>query len=160
MENGFKSANCKNAADDLRNRTLAAIPGELARLVYLASTRDYNCGRYHHEGLSVRFGFEQAQEALQEAHRVVFFRLSSLSLEQLVEELENYLRASHEAAGDFIQTWQELEPYRIAIPKETDAAQVQLFLSNVRIALEILRCRQEGNRTGRPASSPRQLLGL
>lgn len=160
MEDIFKSTTRKNASDDLRNRTLAAIPGELARLVYLASTRDYNSGRYHHEGLSARFGFEQAQEALQDAHRAVFFRLSSLSLERLVEELETYLRASHEAAGDFIQTWQELEPYRIAIPKETDAAQVQLFLSNVRIGLEILRCRQEGNRTGPPVSSPRQLLGL
>lgn len=160
MEYVFKSANCRNASDDLRNRTLAAIPGELARLVYLASTRDYNSGRYHHEGLSARFGFEQAQEALEEAHRGVFLRLSGLSLERLVEELEIYLRASREVASDLIQTWQELEPYRIAIPKETDAAQVQLFLSNVRIGLEILRCRQEGNRTDLPASSPRQLLGL
>ena len=141
-------------------RTLAAIPGELARLVYLASTRDYNSGRYHHEGLSARFGFEQAQKALEEAHRAAFADLSSLSLERLVGELETYLQASHEAAGDFIATWQELEPYRIAIPKETDAAQVQLFLSNVRIGLEILRCRQEENRTGLPASSPRPLPGL
>lgn len=160
MEDAFKSAIKKSASDDLRNRTLAAIPGELARLVYLASTRDYNSGRYHHEGLSARFGFEQAQEALREAHRAAFFRLCSLSLEQLVEELEIYLRASHEPAGDFIETWQELAPYRIAIPKETDAAQVQLFLSNVRIGLEILRFRREGNRTGLPASSPRQLLAL
>ena len=39
------------AYDDLLNRSLSKISCDLARLIYLASTRDYNTGTYHHDGL-------------------------------------------------------------------------------------------------------------
>jgi len=42
--------------DDLVNRTLSRISCDLGRLIYLASTREYNTGNYHHEGLASRFG--------------------------------------------------------------------------------------------------------
>jgi len=52
------------AIRDLENRTLASLHGELTKLVYLSSTRDYNTGEYLHEGLAQRFGAEAAQQAL------------------------------------------------------------------------------------------------
>ena len=59
----------RKAYDDLERRTLSGMPGDFARLIYLASTRDYNSGMYHHEGLAARYGIEQAREALQTAQQ-------------------------------------------------------------------------------------------
>ena len=41
-ENG---STMQQAYDDLQRRSLSKIPGDLARLIYLASTREYNTGR-------------------------------------------------------------------------------------------------------------------
>src|SRR6266478_8103081 len=78
---------------DLRNRTLAKLDGDFARLVYLASTRDYNTGRYAHDGLSFRFSESVAQEALSAAHRGVFASLALRPLRVLVANLEQYIRS-------------------------------------------------------------------
>jgi len=132
----------QSAYDDLLRRTLGGIPCDLARLIYLASTRDYNSGTYHHEGLSVRHRPEEACDALQTAHREIFYRLASMSLENLVGELELYVRVSREHPMGFLRAWQELEPYRVAIPMEVDPTMVRLFLSNIKLALEVLKCRR------------------
>jgi hypothetical protein len=143
-----------DAFDDLLRRTLSKIPCDLGRLIYLASTRDYNTGTYHHEGLSARHPGDGAREALQAAHRDVFCRLASSTLEELVGQLEMYVQSSHERPEELVRTWQELEPYRIAIPMHADPTMVQLFLSNIRIALEVLRFRQKPNPV-RPSDASR-----
>jgi len=159
MTDPAKLVTMKNAYDDLVGRSLSAIQCELARLIYLASTRDYNSGMYHHEGLSARYGPEQARDALQAAHRDIFYNLVALPLEELVNELEIYVCVSREAPTGFIHAWQELEPYRVAVPMEVDSTMVQLFLSNIRLALEVLRFRQEQNQARPSASSLQPLLG-
>ena len=146
------------AYDDLMRRTLSGVSCDLARLIYLASTRDYNSGAYHHEGLATRFGPEPARYALQGAHRDVFSRLVNLSLEEMVGELETYVRMSCESPTEVVHAWKELEPYRVAIPMAMDATMVQLFLSNIRLALEILQFRQGQSPENQPAASRRPLL--
>jgi hypothetical protein len=131
------------AYDDLLQRSLSKISCDLARLIYLASTRDYNTGTYHHEGLAARFRPEVAGKALEIAHRQIFYQLSGCSLEELVEQLQTYLDCSHESAADVLRIWQKLEPYRVAIPVEVNPAVARLFLSNIRLALAIWRFRQE-----------------
>jgi hypothetical protein len=148
-----------NAYDDLLRRTLSSIPCDLSRLIYLASTRDYNSGIYHHDGLAARFSPQEAFDALQAAHRDIFFKLIALPLEGLVGELEIYVRTSREAPAGFVHAWQELEPYRVAVPMEVDSTMVQLFLSNIRLALEVLKFRQQRNPILPPAASPQPLLG-
>jgi hypothetical protein len=130
------------AYDDLLQRSLSKISCDLARLVYLASTRDYNTGTYHHDGLAARFRADAAGQALEIAHRQIFYRLSAYSLEDLVTELELYLNSSRECPTDVLRIWQKLEPYRIAVPVEVNPAVARLFLSNVRLALAIWRFRQ------------------
>jgi hypothetical protein len=130
------------AYDDLLQRSLSKISCDLARLVYLASTRDYNTGTYHHDGLAARFRADAAGQALEIAHRQIFYRLSACSLEELVTELELYLNSSRECPTDVLRIWQKLEPYRIAVPVEVNPAVARLFLSNVRLALAIWRFRQ------------------
>jgi hypothetical protein len=159
MTGTAKLVTMNNAYDDLLRRTLAGIQCDLARLIYLASTRDYNSGMYHHEGLCARYGEEPARDALQAAHRDIFFRLVALTLEELVDELEIYVCLSREAPTGLIHAWQKLEPYRVAVPMEVDSTMVQLFLSNIRLALEVLRFRQKQSQVGRSASSLQPLLG-
>jgi hypothetical protein len=153
MNNPSHLLTVQNASEDLQRRTLSHIPCDFARLIYLASMRDYNCAIYHHEGLAARYGQEQAREALQASHRDIFCKLAFLPLEGLVTELEVYVRASHEAPDDLIHAWQELEPYRVAVPMEADSTMVQLFLSNIRLALEVLRFRREQSQACQPVSS-------
>ena len=137
-----KRGGLQNAYEDLLDRTLASISSDLARLIYLASTRDYNTGTYHHEGLSVRHAPGEAREALRTAHQEVFQKLAAMKLEDLVEELELYVRISREQPTGLVRTWLQLEPYRVAVPLEADPTFVRLFLSNIRLALEVLKHRR------------------
>jgi hypothetical protein len=131
------------ASDDLRNRTLAKIGLEFGRLIYLASTRDYNTGRYYHDGLAFRFSEEAAGKALAEAHREVFMNLSLGPLEDLVDQLQLYLLSVGTELKEVIRTWEKLEPYRVAIPADSDPLTASLFLANVKIALAVVESRYQ-----------------
>jgi hypothetical protein len=128
----------QEAYDDLLRRTLARLSCDLTRLVYLASMRDYNTGKYHHDGLSARFSPDIAREALEMAHRDVFHRVAALSLHELVKQMVVYLESSHERQNDVLRAWRRLEPYRIAIPMNVNTTVASLFISNVKLALVIL----------------------
>jgi len=132
----------RKAYEDLWQRTLGKISGDLNRMVYLASTRDYNSGRYHHAGLEGSFGYEAVRQALEAAHHEIFWKLTRYSLEQLVGELEVYVRSSGESPEELLRTWRTLQPYRIAIPLEVDALAAQLLLSNLKLSLEVLEKRR------------------
>ena len=141
--NTTKLVTVQAAYDDFLQRSLSKLSCDLARLIYLASTRDYNTGTYHHDGLASRFNPETAAKALEVAHRQIFLQLSAYSLEELVEQLRIYFEASKDGATEILRMWQKLEPYRIAIPVEVNPAVARLFLSNVRLALAIWRSRQD-----------------
>ena len=64
MSRNARRMDSETAIDDLKNRTIAGIAGDIGRLIYLASTRDYNTGRYYHAGLASRFTEEVASNAL------------------------------------------------------------------------------------------------
>ena len=138
-----KTPSVEDAYDDLMRRSLSKITGDLARLIYLASTRDYNTGKYHHDGLAVRSGAEIACQALALAHRQIFYRIATRSLEELVREVEIYASSSQQSREEILQVWQKLEPYRVSLPVDVNVAAARLFVSNVRLALAILRRRQE-----------------
>jgi hypothetical protein len=143
MTSSIKLITVQAAYEDFLQRSLSKVSCDLARLIYLASTRDYNTGSYHHDGLSSRFNPEVAAKAIEIAHRQIFYQLSAYSLEELVEQLKTYFDSSQESAEEILRTWQKLEPYRIAIPVEVNPAVARLFLSNVRLALAIWRSRRD-----------------
>ena len=91
----------------------------------------------------MRFSADVARKALEIAHRQVFYRVSAYSLEELSEEVEIYLKSSRECPLEVLRAWQNLEPYRIAVPMEVNPAVARLFLSNIRLALAIFRHRQQ-----------------
>jgi hypothetical protein len=138
------------AYDDLCQRTLAKVPGDLNRLIYLASMRDYNSGRYHHAGLAGQFGEEAAREALETAHLELFWKLTTSPLEELVRQLEAYVQASHEPPEELLRTWRTLRPYHVAIPLDVEPGASRLFVSNLKLALEVLQQRLEKSSTTHP----------
>jgi hypothetical protein len=138
-----KMVTVEQAYDDLSRRSLSKIDGDLARLIYLASTRDYNTGKYHHDGLAARFQEETAGQALELAHREIFVQIAARSLEEIVDQVEIYVSSSPQSREEVLHVWQRLEPYRVALPVDVNIAVAQLFVSNIKLALAILRQRYQ-----------------
>jgi len=145
MESGTERMDIREAIADVRRRTLTGIHGDIARLIYLASTRDYNTGRYYHDGLAFKFTEEVAERALEFSHREIFQRLVFTPLEAFAEELETFIQTNLTAREKVIEVWKKLEPYRVTIPQNSDPVSAELFISNVRIALAILEGRKKPN---------------
>lgn len=141
MDARVKRMPVEAAREDLHNRTLAKLKGDFARLIYLASTRDYSTGQYQHDGLAHEFSQDAAAAALTACHQEIFKSLATSSLEDLVEELEVYARCNQIEMTELISTWEKLQPYRITPPLQCDPMTTELFASNVTVALAILRTR-------------------
>ena len=150
-----KPASVRDAADDLHRRTLSKLSRPLDKLIYLASTRDYNTGVYYHDGLASVYTQDVACQALAECHRETFRELLGTSLRELVIQMEDYMESVHLSADKFISAWKKLEPYRVTVPVESDPLAAEFLFANLRTALAIVEMRQ----TDRPPSEPASSLG-
>jgi hypothetical protein len=137
----LKRSDVLAAADDLRRHTLAHLPLALERMIYLASTRDYNNGLYYHQGLASRYSEAAACEGLADCHRESFHELLNASLEELVQQLQSYAESTGAIASTFVTAWKELEPYRVAVPVGTDPFAANFMFSNLKVALAIFEAR-------------------
>lgn len=133
------SADFNAALQDLRERTLADLPGGVTKLVYLSSTRDYNTGEYQHAGLADRFGGETAQKALAQCHEVTFRELLDTSLAEWVAELATYIESTGAEREKVLDAWRRLQAYRVLVPNTCDSLTADYFVSTVKLALEALR---------------------
>jgi hypothetical protein len=126
------------AVRDLEDRTLVHLQGRLTRLVYLSSTRDYNTGEYQHEGLAQRFGVQAAQQALAHCHEAAFQDLLDTSLSDLVAQLTDYIESTGAEREKVLKSWRDLQAYRVLIPSSCDPLKADFFVTNIKIALEVL----------------------
>lgn len=149
----FRSSRISAAVEDLKNRTLLHIPGDIAQLVYLASTRDYNTGKYYHDGLALCFTEQAAGEAVARCHEEIFRRVLEAPLKELVSKLEQYMDTI-DTTDKFLSTWLTLEPYRMIIPVTCDPLSAKLFCSNLAIALSILESRVKNGAENRRDALP------
>jgi hypothetical protein len=147
---GEKRGDVRSAADDLRRRTLSQFSRPLDRLIYLASTRDYNTGVYYHDGLAAVYSQDVACQALADCHREAFREILRTSLRDLVRQLENYMESVRLGTETFVEAWKKLEPYRVTVPVESDPLAAEFLFANFRTALAILETRQ----AARPALGP------
>lgn len=143
MSPGIQREDLEAAIQDLRDRTLAGLRGEFARLIYLSSMRNYNTGQYYHEGLASQFSAEIAVTALALCHEQTFRSLVYSPLEAFVKELDSYVGSTGEHPEDVLEFWMKFEPYRVVIPMDCESLAAELFTSNVRVALAVLQARQE-----------------
>lgn len=127
------------AAEDVWDRTVSQIPTTFGRIVYLASLRNENSGRYEHYGLSHIYSGTEADRVLRACHQEVFSDWLNYSLLQQRNDLEAYLNSIEDDRATVLETWLELSPYRSLIPADASAAERRLYLSDLELILDLLR---------------------
>jgi hypothetical protein len=147
------------AKEDLRLRTLEPIGYDFGRLIYLSSLRDFNTGEYYHQGLAHSFSEQAASAALVACHQEIFYRLVSSPLESLVAQVERFMRSSPHDWKKTLNAWETLEAYRVMVPSVSNRLVAELFRSNVRVAMEVLKGRGGIQAEKQPAALPPPLLG-
>jgi hypothetical protein len=124
----------KSALQDLRETTLAAISGLLAKLAYLASLRDGK-GGYLHWGLSLVHGEESSDRALKAAHTEVLSTVLRTPISELVEDLQESSQDSKESTGAYVEGMRA--KFNELLPTPQDAASAR-HLNSVLVALSNL----------------------
>lgn len=124
---------------DFEERTLVGLKGHFCQLVYIASLRDYNTGRYHHYGLESRFTVEAIDEGLRQCHRRIFEELVILPLKEQTQDLMSFFESLKEDKGRLVGVWRGLRSYQILPPEDCPPLARELFDKNMRIMLRILR---------------------
>jgi hypothetical protein len=122
----------------IRVTALDTFPNDLTRMLYLASLRDCNSGRYLHPQLSPMIGVEGADHALSVCHDQVFRGLLKTSISAYVLQLEEYIRYTRADRGTVLRTWQSLKAYQSTIPVQALPIYSDLFCLNIELALLIL----------------------
>lgn len=129
----------RNAASDLWRNTLSQIPSVFGRLVYLASLRNANNGRYEHHGLALVCGDDDSNHALAKSHAQVFAEWLALNVEQQKTDLDLYISGLAEDKGTVVETWVRLAPYRNLIPATVRGVERRLYISDLTALMELLR---------------------
>lgn len=129
----------RGAGADVWRNTLSQIPTVFGRLVYLASLRNSNSGRYEHHGLALLFGEEESSRALKKSHSEVFAEWLGFNVEQQKADLDLYLSGLPEDRRTVIETWVKLAPYRNLIPANVRNVERRLYIADLTALMELLR---------------------
>jgi hypothetical protein len=138
----------KSALQDLRETTLAAISGVLAKLTYLGSLRRRE-GGYRHWGMSLVHGEEASERALKAAHTEVLSTVLRTPITDLEEDLQHSSSDREETAGVYVESMRA--QLGELVPSPQDAASAR-HLSSVLVALSSLEKSRKG--ATRSTSSP------
>lgn len=124
----------KSALQDLRETTLAAISGLLAKLAYLASLRNRE-GGYRHWGMSLVHGEESSDRALKAAHGEVLAKVLRTPISELVNDLQESSPDGEKTAGAYADGMRE--QVNELLPSSEDKASAR-HLNSVLVALSSL----------------------
>ncbi len=138
-EASFLTREIEQVVEDLQGHTLEAMAGMFSRLIYLASLRDYNTGRYHHYGLETRYSSEAVDEGLRHCHAQAFEALLALSLQEQTQDLLRFFESLKADRSRLVEVWQRLRAYQMLPPEGCHPLARELFNKNVEIILEVLR---------------------
>jgi hypothetical protein len=144
MEGNRQGKNpAQGGAAELWRSTLSQIPSTFGRLVYLASLRDQNTGRYQHHGLAQAFGDGEAEATLRASHEQTFSEWLCYNLEQQKADLDLYLSSFQADRLTILGTWIRLAPYRGLIPASAGDPERRLYLADLETLLEILKAEHD-----------------
>lgn len=126
-------------AEEVWRRTLSHIATIYGRIAFLASLRNVNTGRYEHHGLSIMFGEAETDRTLRASHEQAFLEWLSLRIEQQKADLDLYFSSLPADRKTLAENWLRLAPYQVVPPVWTSSAQRELFESNLKLLLGLLR---------------------
>jgi hypothetical protein len=125
----------QSALDDLLGTTLAGVTGIVGKMGYVAGLRDAQSGSYSHWGLSRTYGEQAAQQALAEAHRMLFLKLLRTPLRALRDDVMLSSGALQMTADEYLETFQNRMP--VLLPQDLAGGSARHF-NSVLHALSIL----------------------
>ena len=128
----------RRVVEDLTARTLAAIPTEFGKLLYLSSLRDISTGEYVHEGLVARYSREAVQQAMGYCHEELYLRVLEMPLEQQEWDLRACIEGLEGEFWGKLRRWRETEFYRLMIPSGSPEYLREIFLANVGGVLDVV----------------------
>jgi hypothetical protein len=124
----------KSALEDFESTTLAAIPGLLGKLRYLAELHEGR-GGYCHWGMARVHGEEAARRAIRTSHTVVLAQVLRTPLRVLDEDLKGSASSAHTTAAEFLLSLKHLGPQ--VLPERPVEASEKHFMA-VLHALSVL----------------------
>ncbi|MGA7444182.1 MAG: hypothetical protein WBW82_18540, partial [Candidatus Sulfotelmatobacter sp.] len=130
---------------DLRQTTLAAVSGLLAKLAYLGSLRRRE-GGYEHWGMSLVHGEESSERALRAAHTEVLSKVLRTPISDLQQDLNESTRSAEETPGACIERMREQFNELLPSPDPVSAS----HLNSVLVALSHL---EENQKPATPSVS-------
>jgi D-serine deaminase-like pyridoxal phosphate-dependent protein len=136
----------KSALQDLRETTLAAVSGLLAKLAYLGSLRRRE-GGYLHWGMSLVHGEESSERALKAAHAEVLSTVLRTPIADLVEDLRESSQDNEQTAGAYVDGLREQLSALLPSPQDAPTAR---HLNSVLIALSSL---EKNRKVATPSAS-------
>jgi hypothetical protein len=124
--------------DDFWRETIERISTAFGSLVYAASLRDENKGTYQHYGMEQYATPAEGHQFLAQAHRQLFYTWLNMDLEDQVDDLTFYLRDLSSDPGGVLETWRKIEPFVLYIPAAAGAGDRELFLTDLRLIVDLL----------------------
>ena len=124
----------KSALQDLRETTLGAVSGLLAKLKYLGSLRRPD-GGYLHWGMSLVHGEEASERAMKTAHSEVLSAVLRTPISDLEGDLRESSQVSQQTAGTYVEEMRE--QFDELLPSQQDTASAR-HLNSVLVALSSL----------------------
>jgi hypothetical protein len=136
----------RSALQDLRETTLAAVSGLLAKLAYLGSLRRGG-GVYEHWGLALVYGQEASNRALRTAHSEILSKVLRCPISKLEEDLHESSGAAQLSPAEYVASMQKQGPCLLPSPQDEAAAS---HLNSVLLALSKL---QKNRKAATPSIS-------
>ncbi|HVO81747.1 MAG TPA: hypothetical protein VMT28_13510 [Terriglobales bacterium] len=133
----------KSALEDLLATTLAAVSGIVGKLEYLSSLRNPKEGAYSHWGLARVYGDGPAQQALAEAHSLLFLRVLRTSLRTLRGDVEVSSEASHTPPAEYVENLRNHLP--VLLPQDLGGGSARHFSSVLHALLSLVKSRPDAN---------------
>jgi hypothetical protein len=124
----------KSALQDLRETTLSAVSGLLAKLAYMGSLRRRE-GGYLHWGMALVHGEESSDRALKTAHTEVLSSVLRTPMASLMEDLRESSGDHHTSAGAYLEGMRQQFSELLPSPQDTASAR---HLNSVLVALSSL----------------------
>lgn len=138
MENLEQIHQDRRVIEDFTLHTLDRIPGDVSRLLHVATLRDLGSGSYRHEGLAAVYSEPAVDQALRLCHEELFERLLETSLEHQENEIRRCLAGFDGCPGEIAARWQEHEFYRFLVPSGVPVYLRKLFCSNLATLLQLI----------------------
>lgn len=133
----------RSALEDVLATTLTAVSGIVGKLEYLSSLRDRASGEYSHWGLSRVYGDRSAQQALAEAHSLVFLKMLRTSLRTLRGDVVVSSEAQQVPPAEYVENLRTHVP--ALLPQDLGGGSARHFSSVLHALSSLAKSRRDAS---------------